>query len=113
MTEQVTEAAAPEKEQPAKLLDFAKVDALRKHMLLTVESMAVLLSTSRVSYYNWLKHGIKRKKTSDKVHKSVRKLVAVMAKNNWPNELVYVASQAERLAMLQDMLKELDKELPE
>lgn len=112
MTEQV-EAVAPTQEQPDnKLLDFAKVDALRKHMLLTVGSMVVLLGTSRVSYYNWLKTGIKRKKTSDQIRKAVRKLVAVMTESGWPNEAAYVANQSERLTMLQEMIKELDKELP-
>lgn len=110
MTEQV-ETVAPTQEQPDnKLLDFAKVDALRKHMLLTVESMVVLLGTSRVSYYNWLKHGIKRKKTSEQIRKAVRTLVAVVAKSNWPNEAAYVANQKQRLEMLQEMIKELDKE---
>lgn len=110
MTEQA-ETVAPTQEQPDnKLIDFAKVDALRKHMLLTVESMTVLIGTSRVSYYNWLKHGIKRKKTSEQVRKAVRTLLAVVAKNNWPNEATYVANQKERLEMLQEMIKELDKE---
>lgn len=110
MTEQV-ETVAPTQEQPDnKLLDFAKVDALRKHMLLTVESMVVLIGTSRVSYYNWLKHGIKRKKTSEQIRKAVRKLVAVVAQSNWPNDVAYVANQKQRLEMLQEMIKELDKE---
>lgn len=110
MTERV-ETAAPTQEQPDnKLLDFAKVDALRKHMLLTIESMVVLIGTSRVSYYNWLKHGIKRKKTSEQIRKSVRTLLTVIDKNNWPNEMAYVANQKQRLEMLQDMIKELDKE---
>jgi len=103
---------APTTEPDNRLLDFAKVDALRKHMLLTVGSMVVLLGTSRVSYYNWLKTGIKRKKTSDQIRKAVRKLVAVMTENGWPNEAAYVANQSERLTMLQEMIKELDKELP-
>lgn len=112
MTEQSIEATAPEKEQSDKLLDFAKVDALRKHMLLTVGSMVVLLGTSRVSYYNWLKHGIKRKKTSEQIRKAVRTIVAAVAQSNWPNEATYVANQSQRLEMLQEMIKELDKELP-
>lgn len=103
--------AAPTQEQPDnKLLDFAKMDALRKHMLLTVESMVVLLGTSRVSYYMWLKHGIKRKKTSEQIRKTVRTLLAIVSKNNWPNEAAYVANQKQRLEMLQEMIKELDKE---
>ncbi len=90
--------------------DFAKVDALRRHMLLTVESMVTVLGTTRVSYYNWLKGGIKRKKTTEHVRKIVRSLVACVSQHNWPYDAVYVASQPERLKMLQDLLITLDKE---
>lgn len=110
MTNEVMVEAAPTQEQQnPKQFDFAKVDALRKHMLLTVESMVVLLGTSRVSYYNWLKRGIKRKKNVDHVRKVVRTLVGAM-NHGWPNEAVYVANQEQRLQMLQELLETLDKE---
>lgn len=110
MTNETNVATAPEQEQSAKQFDFAKVDALRKHMLLTVESMVILLNTTRVSYYNWLKNGIKRKKNLEHVRKVVRSLVALVSEDKWPNPVVFVANQAERLKMLQDLLIELDKE---
>lgn len=97
-----------EAEQPNKHLDFAKLDALRRHMLLTVGSMVAILGTSRVSYYNWLKHGIKRKKTAEKIRKIVRSLVVCVSQHNWPDEAVFVANQAQRLKMLQELLEKLD-----
>ena len=93
-----------------KTFDFGKVDALRKHMLLTVESMVDLIGTTRVSYYNWLKSGIKRKKTVEHVRKVVRTLVVVISERNWPYDAVFVANQAERLAMLKEIINSLDKE---
>lgn len=101
---------APTQEQSSKQFDFAKVDALRKHMLLTVESMVTLLGTSRVSYYNWLKRGIKRKKSVEHTRKVVRSLLTVVSQHNWPNDAVFVANQEQRLKMLQDLLENLDKE---
>ena len=111
MSNEVTvEEAAPTQEQTSKQFDFAKVDALRKHMLLTVESMVVLLNTSRVSYYNWMKSGIKRKKTIEHVRKQVRTLLTIMNKHNWPNEAVFVANQEQRLKMLQELIETLDNQ---
>ena len=109
MTDTITEATVLPATDP-KAFDFAKVDALRKHMLLTVESMVILLGTTRVSYYNWLKAGIKRKKTLEHVRKMVRSMVTLVSNDQWPNPAVYVANQPERLKMLQDLLIELDKE---
>jgi len=37
-----------------KPLDFTKVEALRKHMLLTTRDMAELLGVSRMTYYGWV-----------------------------------------------------------
>ena len=36
-------------------LNFKKVEALRKHMLLTTSNMAELLGISRMTYYGWVK----------------------------------------------------------
>jgi DNA-binding XRE family transcriptional regulator len=38
-----------------KPLDFRKVEALRKHMLLTTSDMSELLKVSRMTYYGWVK----------------------------------------------------------
>ena len=94
----------------AKAIDFAKVDALRKHMLLTVASLCTLLGSSRVSYYGWLKGTLPRATTAKHIREVVRKLVACVSHEGWPGPAVFVSSQPERLIMLQDLLKNLDKE---
>lgn len=111
MNNVVTEQVAPATGQlVSKPVDFAKVDALRKHMLLTVASMCTLLGTSRVSYYGWLDGVVPRDKTAKHLREMLRKLTAVITFHNWPGPVVFVANQKERLVMLQDILKELDKE---
>jgi len=91
-------------------LDFAKVDALRAHMLLTVDSMVQILGVSRVSYYNWLKGGKMRKPMREHIRKVTRSLVSCVSNHNWPYDAVFVAKQPERLKMLQELLETLDKE---
>lgn len=93
-----------------KTLDFAKVDALRAHMLLTVDSMVQILGVSRVSYYNWLKGGKMRKPMQDKIRRATRALLTVVSNHNWPNEVTFVAKQPQRLQMLKELLETLDKE---
>lgn len=96
--------------QAPKGLDFAKVDALRRHMLLTVDSMVKLLGVSRVSYYNWVKGGKMRKPMQDHIRGVTRRLVVCVSQHNWPDDAVYVANQKQRLEMLQNLLETLDKE---
>lgn len=101
------DAAAPVKGQPAKAIDFEKVEALRKHMLLTADSMAKLLGCSRVTYYSWLKDA--KPRYPEKVRNTVRKLVAVVTKHNWPYDAVFQSLQPQRLEMLQELITSLDK----
>lgn len=110
MTNEQTVEAAPTQGQPSKDLDFAKVDALRAHMLLTVDSMVQILGVSRVSYYNWLKGGKMRKPMREHIRKVTRSLVSCVSNHNWPYDAVFVAKQPERLKMLQELLETLDKE---
>lgn len=106
---EVAEAPAPTTGQ-AKALDFNKIDALKKHMLLTTDALCVLLGCSRVSYYGWLLHGVKpRPKMAERIRKVVRELVTAVSQHNWPSPKVFVASPAERLILLQELLKEIDK----
>lgn len=111
MDNEAEQAAAPAPSgQAAKPLEFAKIDALRRHMLLTVQSMVIILGTTRVSYYNWLKGTKMRKKTAEHMRR-VARLLVVCIQNGWPNDAVYVATQPQRLQMLQERLKELDNQL--
>lgn len=108
-----TDIAAIEQPAPTqgqvKPLDFEKVDALRKHMLLTVDSMCDILGTSRVSYYNWLKGSKVRKTKADKLRKIIRSMVTCVSRNLWPNPAVFVANQETRLVMLKELLEKLDE----
>lgn len=101
------EMAAPIQEQP-KAIDFQKIEALRKHMLLTVDSMVKVYGTTRVSYYNWLKGKHMRATTAAHIRKVTKQLAICVAQHNWPNEMVFVASQAERLELLQNLIAKLD-----
>jgi DNA-binding XRE family transcriptional regulator len=47
-------------------LDFKKVEALRKHMLLTTSNMATLLEVSRMTYYGWVKGKPVRRKNDER-----------------------------------------------
>ena len=42
---------------PAHGIDFAKVEMLRRHMLLSVSDMAKVFGISRVTYYSWVRGG--------------------------------------------------------
>lgn len=109
MTETVTvEQAAPVVQPATRAIDFTKVEALRKHMLLTVASMAALLATSRVTYYNWLSGVQPRRPKAVRVRETVRKLVQLISDGSWSNDKVFMADQPERLEMLQALLKNLD-----
>jgi hypothetical protein len=101
------ETTAPIQEQ-SKAIDFEKIEALRKYMLLTVDSMVKVYGTTRVSYYNWLKGKHMRATTAAHIRKVTKQLAICVAQHNWPNEMVFVASQAERLELLQNLIAKLD-----
>ncbi len=110
--EEVTVEPAHENMEQAdhKPIDFNKIDALRKHMLLTVDSIVKLYGVTRVSYYGWLKGGGMHKTTAAKIRRITRKLVACVSMHNWPNPAVFQASQSERLKMLEELLSSLDNQ---
>ena len=108
--DQIPTEAPAAKPPVAKAVDPEKVDALRRHMLLTVDSFCTLLKVSRVSYYNWLKGKGMRRKMANHIRETVRKLVYCVSNHGWPDGSVFVASQPVRLKMLQALLDRLDNE---
>lgn len=86
----------------AKALDFKQIEALRRRMLFTVESMAILYGVTRVTYYNWLKGAKVRR--PEQVRKVTRGLLACVSDYNWPTTDVLYAKQSERLALAQSLL---------
>lgn len=80
-------------------LDFKKVEALRKHMLLTTSNMAELLEVSRMTYYGWVKGKPVRKKNDNKVREILRKLLSIL-NDGWPQPEVIALDQKLRFERL-------------
>jgi len=89
-------------------LDFARVDALRRRMLLTVDELCQLFGVSRVTYYAWRKGTPPRARTEARVKAVLRKLFWCMTERGWPSEEVLVADQPQRFQMLLELLKEFE-----
>jgi len=84
-------------------LDFTKVEALRKHMLLTTGNMAELFAVSRMTYYGWVKGKPIRQKNDDKVREILRKLLSLMSEG-WPQPEVIALEQKYRFQRLLEIL---------
>ena len=89
---------------PKPLLDFSKVEALRKHMLLTTLDMSELLGVSRMTYYGWVKGKPLRKSNDESVRAMLRKLLDVMTQHNWPTPEVIASDQKQRKERLMVIL---------
>lgn len=88
-------------------LDFAKVEALRKHMLLTTGNMAQLLDVSRMTYYGWVKGKAIRKKNDEKVREVLRQMLAMLS-DGWPQPEVIALDQKDRFQRLLEILDKQD-----
>lgn len=89
---------------PKTPLDFNKVEALRKHMLLTTSDMAELLGVSRMTYYGWVRGKPLRKSNDESVRVMLRRLLAVMKDHGWPTPDVIASSQKQRKERLISIL---------
>ena len=87
-----------------KPLDFKKVEALRKHMLLTTSDMAGLLGVSRMTYYSWVKGTLPRKANDETVRAMLKRLLGAMTDHNWPTPDVIASDQPQRVARLLEIL---------
>ena len=85
----------------AKPLDFSQVEALRRHMLLSVRDISMVLGVSRMTYYGWLKGKPLRKSNDAKVREKLRQLLEIM-KEGWPQpEVIALESVARRQRLLE------------
>lgn len=89
-----------------KPLDFKKVEALRRHMLLTTTDMAGLLGVSRMTYYSWVKGTPPRKVNDVIVRAMLKRLLGVMTDHNWPMPDVIASDQPQRVARLLEILNQ-------
>jgi DNA-binding XRE family transcriptional regulator len=85
-------------------LDFSKVEALRKHLMLTTADMAKLLGVSRMTYYGWVKGKAMRKTNDVMVRSMLRKLLAVITEQGWPSPEVIAMESSQRLQRLRETL---------
>lgn len=88
-----------------KPFDFTRVEALRKHMLLTTRDMSELLGVSRMTYYGWVNGKTMRKSNEESVKTMLRKLLAIMTEHGWPMPEIIAAEQKERRQRLDELLK--------
>jgi len=77
-------------------VDFNKVEALRKHMLITTREMAELFGVSRVTYYGWVRGQSIRPKNVEQVTSMVRILLSIIRDHQWPTREVVGLAQAMR-----------------
>jgi DNA-binding XRE family transcriptional regulator len=85
-------------------LEFSKVEALRKHMLLTTSDMSELLGVSRMTYYGWVKGKPLRKSNDESVRTMLRRLLTVMTNHGWPMPDVIASDQKQRKERLVQIL---------
>jgi DNA-binding XRE family transcriptional regulator len=90
---------------PDEPLNFTNVEALRKHMLLTVTQMAKVLTVSRVTYTGWVNGKPIRKKNNSKVRMTLRKMMEVMTEQKWPSPEVIAMSSPQRFYSLVELIK--------
>lgn len=85
-------------------IDFTKVEALRKHMLLTTVNMAQLLGVSRVTYYSWVKGGAVRRENQQRVRRVLRQLLDIMTTHGWPQPHIIASTPKQRMEALLELL---------
>jgi DNA-binding transcriptional regulator YiaG len=88
-----------------KPIDFGKVEALRKHMLLRTSDMAQLLGVSRVTYYGWVRGQAPRPGNEATVRAMLKQLLAIMTEHGWPMPDIIAASPKTRNDRLVALLK--------
>jgi DNA-binding XRE family transcriptional regulator len=89
-------------------IDFVKVEALRKHMMLTTDNMARLFGVSRMTYYGWVKGKPLRKANDGMVRTVLKQLLSIMVEDKWPTPDVIAMEQPQRKERLDELLKRFE-----
>jgi hypothetical protein len=92
--------------QVPKAPDFKHVEALRKHMLLTVTHMAKLLDVSRITYSGWVNGKAIRKTNIVKVRRRLKQMLAEV-ETGWPQPEVIAMTGAQRAKVLLERLSQV------
>jgi len=85
-------------------LDFDKIEALRKHMLITRRDMAALFGVTRVTYHGWVRGRPVRAANDQVVRKTLRQLLSAMSEHGWPTPEVIAASSKQRMERLREII---------
>ena len=85
---------------------FTRVEALRTHMLLTTAQMSKILGTTRATYSGWVKGKPIRKANEKRVKKTLRRMMTVMTKQDWPMPGVIAMTSVQRFDTLLELMKE-------
>jgi DNA-binding XRE family transcriptional regulator len=86
-------------------IDFTKVEALRKHMLLTTNDMASVFGVSRMTYYGWVRGKPLRKSSNEAVRTVLKQLLSLMVDDKWPTPDVIAMEQKQRKERLDECMK--------
>ena len=86
-------------------IDFTKVEALRKHMMLTTNDMASLFGVSRMTYYGWVRGKVLRKTNDEMVRTVLKQLLSIMVEDKWPTPDVIAMEQKQRKERLDECMK--------
>jgi DNA-binding XRE family transcriptional regulator len=89
-------------------IDFVKVEALRKHMMLTTDNMSRLFGVSRMTYYGWVKGKPLRKTNDVTVRTVLKQLLSIMVEDKWPTPDVIAMEQPQRKERLDELLKRFE-----
>lgn len=66
-----------------KPIDFTKVEALRKHMHLSMSDMSMSFGVSRLTYMKWVKGGALRPTNEQRVRATLRRIAALVQTGQW------------------------------
>ena len=86
-------------------IDFAKVEALRKHMILTTSDMARLFGVSRMTYYGWVRGKPLRKSSDKEVRVVLKQLLSILVDDKWPTPDVIAMESVQRKERLDELMK--------
>jgi hypothetical protein len=89
---------------PNPALDFTKVEALRKHMLLNTTQMAKIIGVSRVTYSGWIKGKPIRGSNDAKARTALRGMFTVLEQYQWPMPEIIAMSPVQRFNTLLELL---------
>lgn len=92
----------------SKPIEWKQVEALRRHMLLSIKEMATLLDVSRPTYYAWLAGTPPRARKDKEVRLVLKKLLAIITDYQWPAPEILALDPPERFKRLCVLLGKTD-----